>query len=315
MSFNANLARNSFRAGLYSFYQQNREQFGAIFNDGSGSAFLDSGQWQSGRIFHRRQIQTVSHSSSLGGMQPTHFRRAASQKMRSVRFGAALNVSAPQLDVRAWRLLSRTLVTASDLCSICAIKRLWFLPLQGERDEEHQFGVTIPFRGWTLDADNFQTNAHNFFDHDVIGESNLFFPLTIEHAFINGWEVTLRSPRIANRARIHLAYSNQTAQAGGAITGGLTDFSVLDFGPLDHDQRNTLNVGGDIALPSRSFASTNVYYGSGFTNAFSGQPILALTCRRTRHSTFHWERILASAFLPRSMHSTSPIVASNWTTA
>jgi outer membrane receptor protein involved in Fe transport len=42
--------------------------------------------------------------------------------------------------------------------------------------------------------------------------------------------------------------------------------------PLDHDQRNTLNVGGDVALPWRSYASTNVYYGSGFSNAFPGQP-------------------------------------------
>jgi outer membrane receptor protein involved in Fe transport len=46
----------------------------------------------------------------------------------------------------------------------------------------------------------------------------------------------------------------------------------LDFGALDHDQRNTLNIGGDTTLPWRSFASTNIYYGSGFTNAFPGQP-------------------------------------------
>ena len=46
--------------------------------------------------------------------------------------------------------------------------------------KKHQFGVTIPFRGWTFDADTFRTSVHNFFDHDVIGESNLFFPLTIQ---------------------------------------------------------------------------------------------------------------------------------------
>ena len=42
--------------------------------------------------------------------------------------------------------------------------------------------------------------------------------------------------------------------------------------PLDHDQRNTLNVGGDVTLPWRTYASTNVYYGSGFANGFPGQP-------------------------------------------
>ncbi len=36
--------------------------------------------------------------------------------------------------------------------------------------------------------------------------------------------------------------------------------------PVDHDQRNTLNLGFNARLPWQVFASTNVYYGSGFTN-------------------------------------------------
>jgi len=44
-----------------------------------------------------------------------------------------------------------------------------FVPLKGERDEEHQFGVQIPFRGWLLDADTFQTRANNFLDHSNVG--------------------------------------------------------------------------------------------------------------------------------------------------
>jgi outer membrane receptor protein involved in Fe transport len=71
-----------------------------------------------------------------------------------------------------------------------------------------------------------------------------------------------------------LAYSNQIAEQRGAITGGLICVPVTSpqcdvepgYTPLDHDQRNTLNVGFDANLPSRIFASTNVYYGSGFTN-------------------------------------------------
>ena len=31
-------------------------------------------------------------------------------------------------------------------------------------------------------------------------------------------------------------------------------------------------MGGDVTLPWRSYASTNVYYGSGFANGFPGQP-------------------------------------------
>jgi hypothetical protein len=98
---------------------------------------------------------------------------------------------------------------------------------------------------------------------------------------IRGWELTLRSPRIAHRAQVHLAYSNQIAEAGGVISGGLNnsqvcganpDGSVPYLCPLDHDQRNTLNVGGDVTLPWRSYASTNVYYGSGFSNGLQGVP-------------------------------------------
>ena len=96
---------------------------------------------------------------------------------------------------------------------------------------------------------------------------------------IRGWELTLRSPRIAHRAQLHLAYSNQIAEASGVITGGLNNTDVCSpnpngsfpyLCPLDHDQRNTLNVGGDVTLPWRSYASTNVYYGSGFDNGQQG---------------------------------------------
>ena len=77
----------------------------------------------------------------------------------------------------------------------------------------------------------------------------------------------MRSPKLWNRGQIHLAYSNQIAQGEGAITGGLTNFSPPQgFFTLDHDQRNTLNVGGTVTLPKRAFAATNVYYGSGFAN-------------------------------------------------
>jgi hypothetical protein len=42
--------------------------------------------------------------------------------------------------------------------------------------------------------------------------------------------------------------------------------------PLDHDQRNTLNVGGNVTLPWRSYGVANIYDGSGFTKVFPGAP-------------------------------------------
>ncbi len=146
-------------------------------------------------------------------------------------------------------------------------QNLSFIPLHGERDEESQFGLTIPLRGWTVDADTFKTRAKNYFDHSNVGNSDIFFPLTIEGARILGWELTVRSPRIKNRGQLYLTYSNQVAKGFGAVSGGLTDFSPPGgFFLLDHDQRNTLHFGGTLNLPRRSYVSTDVYYGSGFAN-------------------------------------------------
>jgi outer membrane receptor protein involved in Fe transport len=155
-----------------------------------------------------------------------------------------------------------------------------FVPLHGERDEEHQFGVQIPFRGWLLDADTFQTRANNFLDHSNIGESSIFIPVTVQGALIQAWELTLHSPRLWRYGQFHLAYSNQIAQQRGAITGGLICFPpdspacavAPGYSPLDHDQRNTLNVGFNGNLPYGLFGSFNVYYGSGFSNGFPDPP-------------------------------------------
>jgi hypothetical protein len=148
------------------------------------------------------------------------------------------------------------------------------VPLHGERDEEHQFGVQIPFRGWLLDADTFKNRVNNFLDHSNIGDSSIYFPVTVDGALVRAWELTLRSPRLWHLGQAHLAYSNQIAEQRGNITGGLICTPIGDpacdagiaYTPVDHDQRNTLNLGFNATLPLRFTASTNVYYGSGFTN-------------------------------------------------
>jgi hypothetical protein len=160
------------------------------------------------------------------------------------------------------------------LLDLANSQNLTFAPLHGERDEEYQFGVTIPYRGWSLDADHFQTTAQNWLDHSNIGESNLFWPLTWYQALIQTWELTLRSPRLWHRGQFHLAYANQIVKAEGPFTGGLICPTPAPpgcepppgYAPVDHDQRNTLNLGFNANLPWQSFASFNMYYGSGFTN-------------------------------------------------
>ena len=121
----------------------------------------------------------------------------------------------------------------------------------------------------------FRPGRRNWLDHNNIGESNLFWPITWDAALIQSWELALRSPRLWHRGQFHLAYANQIAQATSPITGGVICptgvttqcplYIPPGYSPVDHDQRNTLNLGFNATLPWQSFASTNVYYGSGFT--------------------------------------------------
>jgi len=284
VSFSANFAKNNLQAGFYGFHQDDSQFFGVIFNDGTNTSSLAESNPAFGSLeafFIDDKFKPFSWLTLSAGMRPTHFGGELTENSISPRFGATLTVPRLNWTFRAfyghYYQAPPLLTVSGPLEQFCNANSCGFLPLQGERDEEHQFGVTIPYRGWALDVANFQTNAHNFFDHSCIG-SGLCLPVTIERAKVRGWELTLRSPRIAHRGQIHLAYSNQIAQGAGALNGGFTDFTtnVCDpdpgFCPLDHDQRNTLNFGGDLTLPWRSFASTNVYYGSGFSNAFPGQP-------------------------------------------
>ncbi len=278
-TLSAMVPHNNLQVGFYGFGQHDSQLFGAIFNDGSGTNFT-SQQPASGAVeafFLDDKVKVAPWLTLIAGIRPTRFSGSFTESAVSPRLGAALTVPHLGWVFRAFYgnyYQAPPLITASGpLLAFVQANSLGFIPLRGERDEEHQFGVTIPFRGWVIDADNFETRATNFFDHNNVGESDIFFPITIGEGLIRGWELTLRSPRIAHRAGVHLAYSNQIAEGGGAITGGLTDFSLPEgLSPLDHDQRNTLNVGGDISLPWRSFASTNVYYGSGFSNGEPGQP-------------------------------------------
>jgi hypothetical protein len=279
ISLSTSFARNTLQTGLYSFYQHDSELFGAIFNDGSGTPAFTDPEHPSGSLvayFVDDKFKPFSWLTLSAGMRPTHFSGGVTENSISPRFGAAVNIPHLNWTFRAFYgnyYQAPPLITVSGpLLQFCNDNNCGFIDLHGERDREHQFGVTIPYRGWTLDADNFKTNANNFFDHSCIG-SGACFPITISQAVVRGWELTLRSPRIAHRGQIHLAYSNQIAEGALPITGGLTNFSPPSaLFPLDHDQRNTLNLGGDMALPWRAYATTNIYYGSGFSNAFPDQP-------------------------------------------
>jgi hypothetical protein len=274
--------RNNGRAGFYGFAQQNDELFGVLFNDSSDPSFGQNFREPTSisgslaALFIEDEFRVTNWLTLNAGVRQTHFSGALVENATSPRFGAAVRMPKLNWVFRGFYghfYQAPPLLTASGpLLEFVNQQNLGFIPLHGERDEESQFGVTIPYKGWLIDADTFRTRAKNFFDHSNVGNSDIFFPLTIDGALIRGWELTLHSPRIAKRGQLYVTYSNQVAQGIGAINGGLTDFEPPDEGYflLDHDQRNTLHIGGNVTLPWSSYASTDVYYGSGFADDDSG---------------------------------------------
>ena len=149
-----------------------------------------------------------------------------------------------------------------------------FAVLRGERDEEHEFSIQIPYRGWALDVDNFKTRINNFLDHSNIGESNVFIPITVDGALVRAWEATLRSPSLWRRGQFHLCLLQSDCRAARGnhrrphLHIGLR--RQLRLHPGRSRPAHTLNTGFTATLPMRSWFSSNVYYGSGFSNGTAG---------------------------------------------
>jgi Carboxypeptidase regulatory-like domain/TonB dependent receptor/TonB-dependent Receptor Plug Domain len=288
---NYNFWKNDLQAGIYSFYQHQNNYFYNHYTDGIANVPASSIAVNGGVVseFVNDKFKVTPWFTLIAGLRATQFNSSISETATSPRFGAALRV--PRLNVvfsgfYGYYYQAPPLSTAtSALNDLANGQGFAFAPLHGERDIQWQYGVTIPYRNWTLSANNYETRATNWLDHNNIGESNIFWPITWQYALIQGWSLTLRSPNVFNHGQFHLAYANQIAKATSPITGGLIcptpvttacpfspDNLPPGLSPVDHDQRNTLNVGFNGNLPWRVYASTNVYYGSGFTNGLVDTP-------------------------------------------
>jgi outer membrane receptor protein involved in Fe transport len=266
--------------GFYGFGQHDQELIHVVANDGSGDTVLQNnsatGQLES--LFLEDQYKATSWLTLTGGVRLTHFAGSVSENAADPRLGGSIRIPYLHWTLRAfWGTYYQAppLSTVSGpLLGYAVSQGLGFIPLRGERDQEHQFGLTIPLRGWSFDLNNYHQRAHNYFDHNNIGNSNVFFPLTVDHARLYGWELAVRSPQLFHRGEIYLAYANAHAEAAGAISGGLTDFSPPASGYflLDHDQRHTFHTGFSWRLPYQITSSGSLYYGSGFTDGSVDYP-------------------------------------------
>src|ERR1700677_889170 len=260
----ATVWKNNIQVGVYGFAQHESNFFNNIFtvctppnnpscqNVPASQAAVTGGLAEA---FVSDRFKVTSWLTVIAGLRQSHFDSPAVGTQPEIvenatdpRVGVAIRVPRLNWVFRGFYgefYQAPPLLTATGpLLDLATSQDLTFSSLRGERDIEYQFGVTIPYHGWALDADTFQTRARNWLDHNNIGESNIFWPITWDHALIQGWELTLRSPRLWNRGQFHLAYSNQLAQASSPITGGLvcppdTPSCPLNIPPglstVDHD--------------------------------------------------------------------------------
>ena len=281
--------RHNARAGVYAFGQHDDESVKLIANDGSGLALaqdkVTAGHLEA--LFLEDQYKAFSWLTLTAGVRLTHFTGAISENAVSPRLGGSVRIPHLNWVVRGfWGRYYQApplSTVAGPLLNYAVSQGLGFIPLRGERDEEHQFGVTIPVRRWAIEVNDYHQRATNYFDHNAIGNSNVFFPLTVGQARLYGWEFGIRSPQLFHRGEVYIAYAYAHAEGAGAITGGLTDFSPPASGYflLDHDQRHTLHTGFHFSLPQRITVGGDLYYGSGFTDGSSDVP-----AHLQEHTTF-----------------------------
>ena len=272
-SLNVVKGRHNASFGFYGFAQHDNTLFGLAGTNDLGDV-IDAhpprqkvdGDLEA--LWIQDQYKASSWLSLTAGVRFTRFAGLVTETVGSPRLGVAIQI--PHLHWILRGSYSRyyqapPLDTISpDILSVSPDQG--FLPLRGERDEQRDIGLTIPARGWVLEFDQFRTGAHNFFDHDALGNSSLFIPVTIAGVRIVGYEATVRSPKLFKKVDLHLAYSHQSVEGSGGVTGGLTDFAppAAGFFYLDHDQRQTLSTGFTAVLPHKSWLSANVSAGSGF---------------------------------------------------
>ena len=211
-------------------------------------------------VWFEDKFKATSWLTLSGGVRQSHFTGSVTENATSPRAGISIQV--PKINwvfhgfyghfYQAPPLLT---FSGPALVNAASGQGYSFGSLFGERDEEYQFGVTMPYKGWSLDADTFRTRANNFFDHNNLGRIQC-----LHSGHTNGGV----DPRLGSDAAI------SAAMAQGSGTPGLlqsdrrspgqhhgrsdpTAKSISpDYGPLDHDQRNTLNVGAQVTFPGKA---------------------------------------------------------------
>jgi outer membrane receptor protein involved in Fe transport len=263
--------QHTFRFGTDSFAEHDDSLFGLQSTTGTKLSLVqDERLWASVvSAYVEDTYRATSWLTLNNGLRWERFQGTLTEYGTSPRLGAAISI--PHLGVlRAsyshYYQHPQTSTISGPILGFALQEGFDFLPVPGERDHVGEIGLGIPIHGWTLDFDGYYNSTHNAVDHEVLGNSNLLFPLTIQEGRVRAFESTLQSPMIRGRLRVHYAFAYSIAQGKGNITGGLTNFKPPpnQYFYLDHDQRVTFNSGADLNLPWNAWISGAVLYGSGF---------------------------------------------------
>jgi outer membrane receptor protein involved in Fe transport len=263
--------RHNARFGMESWGQRNNTQFDLTANPGTQVLQQQEMHWaNTDSLFAEDQYRPTSWLTLDGGIRLVHYGGMLSENAVDPRVGGGIRI--PHLDwtVRgyyAYYYQPPPLDSLSGpLLDYAITQGVSFTPLPGERDIQHDVGLTVPLRRWTMEADNYHTNARNFLDHDEVGNSDIFIPLTDLAALISGTEISLRTPELWDHAQLRIAYANAVGKGLGPITGGLIEYAPTSYFYLDHDQRNTFSTVLSLKLPRGFWATPGVNFGSGFVN-------------------------------------------------
>jgi outer membrane receptor protein involved in Fe transport len=263
--------KNNTTVGLDIWGQHDDTFFALTANPGDDTLSQKYLPWgNSESAFAEDRYQATPWLNLNGGIRLTHYDGLVNENAADPRLGAALRIprvnwvlhgyyadyfQQPPLDTVSGPLLSFALTQDYN-----------FIALPGERDHQWDVGFSVPYHKWFLNIDEFRTSASDFLDHDEVGNSDVFLPLTDLAALVSGTETTLKSPEFFNRASLRIVWSNQVAKGLGPITGGLIEFAPTGYFYLDHDQRNTVSTVLNLHLPFRSWATADYEFGSGFVN-------------------------------------------------
>ncbi|MEA2542606.1 MAG: hypothetical protein QOH35_3972, partial [Acidobacteriaceae bacterium] len=148
------IAKNSLSGGIYGYGQHEHDVFGVVFNDGSNPNFSQPQTINGGveEVFVEDSYKPSTWLTLIGGLRQSHVEAGVVENAIYPRIGASVLI--PKLNW-VFRGFYGHFYQPPPLTSVSGPvlefangNNTTFVPLHGERDEEHQFGVQIPFRGW-----------------------------------------------------------------------------------------------------------------------------------------------------------------------